>query len=274
MSRDLSQNERRLAALAAIGVLWGALLLAIGFRLVFVAAVIGGLLLAATAALQGRAIVSALEPRVRGGGIQLRAATGAASARAGRIDWSARREALGNRASTARQLAATGSRRATAAGGAAAAAVESRGRELAAKRTAAPAQPARSDAMRLNEQAAVLRSEEHYGEALEKSERALAIFRRLDDKHGTALTLNGLGLTQARAGDEAGALDSYETAVSLLTELGDSHGAGRVLANLGALHRGQGHEAQARAAWSDALERFEPGTPEYDRMARQLQLAS
>ena len=33
MSRDLSQNERRLAALAAIGVLWGAFLVAIGFSL-------------------------------------------------------------------------------------------------------------------------------------------------------------------------------------------------------------------------------------------------
>ena len=115
--------------------------------------------------------------------------------------------------------------------------------------------------MRLNEQAAVLRSEERLGEAIELSEQALAIFRTLGDTHGTALTLNGLGLTQARIGDEAGALDSYETAVSLLTELGDSHGAGRVLANLGALHRGQGHDAQARAAWNEALERFEPGRP-------------
>jgi tetratricopeptide (TPR) repeat protein len=274
MSRDLSQNERRLAALAAIGVLWGALLLAIGFAFIFVAALIGGLLLAAAAALQGRAIVSALEPRLRGGGVRLRAATGAASARVGRIDWSGKREALRSRASTARQVAATGSRRAIAAGGAAATVVESRGRELAAKRTAAPAQPGRSDAMRLNEQAAVLRSEERYGEALELSERALAIFRRFDDTHGTALTLNGLGLTQARAGDEAGALDSYETAVALLTRIGDGHGAGRVLANLGVLHRGRGHDAQARAAWSEALDRFEPGTPEHDRMAQQLKLAS
>jgi tetratricopeptide (TPR) repeat protein len=274
MSRDLSQNERRLAALAAIGVLWGALLLAIGFAFVFVVAVIGGLLLAATAVLQGRVIVSTLEPRIRGAGAQLRGATGVASSRVGRIDWSGKREALGSRASTARQLAATGSRRAVAAGGVAAAAVESRGRELAAKRMPATAQPGRNDAMRLNERAAVLRSEERYGEALELTEQALVIYRRLDDTHGTALTLNGLGLTQARAGDEAGALDSYETAVALLTRIGDSHGAGRVLANLGVLHRGQGHDAQARAAWSEALERFEPGTPEHNRMAEQLKLAS
>ena len=152
--------------------------------------------------------------------------------------------------------------------------VESRGRELAARRTARPAAPDRREAMRLSQQAAVLRAEEQLTEAVEAGERALAIFRTLDDAHGAALTLNGLGLTQARMGDEAGALDSYETAVALLTEIGDSHGAGRVLANLGALHRGQGHDAAARAAWSDALERLEPGTPEHDRMAQQLRIAS
>ena len=273
MSRDLSQNERRLAALGAIGLLWGALLVAIGFSFLFVVAVIGVLLVGATVGLQGRALVSALGPRLRGAGGKLRSATGTASARVGRIDWGTKREALGGRAAAARRLAASGSRRAIAAGGAAASAVESRGRELAAKRTAAP-EPGRREALRLNEQAAVLRSEERFGEALELSEQALAIFRRLGADHGTALTLNGLGLTQARAGADAGALDSYETAVGLLTKLGDSHGAGRVLANLGALHRGQGHEAQARAAWNDALERFEPGTPEHDRMAQQLRLAS
>ena len=109
----------------------------------FVVAVIGGLLLAATAGLQGRVIVSTLEPRVRGAGAQLRGATGAASARVGRIDWSGKREALGQpRRRLRERLAATGSRRAVAAGGAAAAAVESRGQELAAQaRRTAPAQP-------------------------------------------------------------------------------------------------------------------------------------
>ena len=267
MSRELSQNERRLAALAAIGLLWAALLVAIGFTLLFVVLVVGALLVIAAAALRGRALVSAL-----------RDATGGASARVGRIDWAGKREAAGRRGSAARQRAASSSRRALAAGGAAVSAVESRGqelrRELGAKRAARPAEPSRRDALRLNEQAAVLRSEERLGEALELSEQALAIFRKHGDTHGTALTLNGLGLTQSRIGDEAGALDSYETAVALLTELGDSHGAGRVLANLGALHRGQGHDAQARAAWNDALERLEPGTPEHDRMAQQLGLAS
>ena len=133
----------------------------------------------------------------------------------GRIDWAGKREAVGRHATAARALAASSSRRALAAGGAAVASVESRGlelrRELGAKRAAPPAASGRREAMRLNEQAAVLRSEERLGEAIELSEQALAIFRTLGDTHGTALTLNGLGLTQARIGDEAGALDSYET---------------------------------------------------------------
>jgi tetratricopeptide (TPR) repeat protein len=278
MSRELSQNERRLAALAAIGLLWGALLVAIGFAVLFVVAVLGGLLLTAAAALQCRALISGLKPRLRRTRVLLLGAGRAVSARIGRIDWTGKRDAAGRRAAAARRMAANSSQRALAAGGAAVAAVESRGqelrRELGAKRAAKPAAPDPREALRLNEQAAVLRSEERLGEALELSEQALAIFRALGDTHGTALTLNGLGLTQSRVGDEAGALDSYEAAVALLTELGDSHGAGRVLANLGALHRGQGHDAQARAAWNDALERFEPGTPEHDRMARQLKLAS
>ena len=91
-----------------------------------------------------------------------------------------------------------------------------------------------------------LRQAGWYEEALAHGEQALEIFRALGDRRSEALTLNGIGLTQARIGDETGALDSYETAVALLSELGDSHGAGRVLANLGALHLGQGQDEQAR----------------------------
>jgi tetratricopeptide (TPR) repeat protein len=52
MSRDLSQNERRLAALAAIGVLWGAFLIAIGFSPALVVLVLGGALVLVSAHLQ------------------------------------------------------------------------------------------------------------------------------------------------------------------------------------------------------------------------------
>src|SRR4029450_13291055 len=128
----------------------------------------------------------------------------------------------------------------------------------------------KSEAMRLNEQAAGLRQEGTFEQALEVGQQALELFAGLGDRRGGALTLNGIGLTQARMGDEAGALDSYEAAVALLTELGDSHGAGRVLANMGALESGQGHDEQARAYLHDALERLEPGSVEHDRTAQQL----
>ena len=76
MSRELTQNERRLAVLGAIALLWGACLVTIGFTLTFVAVVVGGLLLVAIVGLQGRAIVAAVKPRAHQVGGRLRGATG------------------------------------------------------------------------------------------------------------------------------------------------------------------------------------------------------
>jgi tetratricopeptide (TPR) repeat protein len=227
MPRELSQNGRRLAALAAVGLLWGAFLIAIGFPVPLVMLALGGVILGAAAALERHTVV----PRLLGVGRT-------EFARVSRIDWAAKLSVA-----------------------------EAQVRRLRRR-------PGRRDAMRLSEHAAALRQEGRPGDAVEPIEEALAIFRRVGDRRGEAVTLNRLGLTQARIGDEAGALDSYETAVGILTELGDSHGAGRVLANLGALQRGQGHQEQARATWIDALERLEPGSPEHDRTAQQLKLAS
>ena len=289
MSRELTRNERRLGMLALTGLFWGAFLVAIGFTIASVAIVLGLLLMAAAVALQGRAIAAPFMPRARvaagwtaarwrASDAALHRVADATAARVGRVDWAGKRDAAAGRAAAARRTAAAGSRRALAAGSAAVSTVGSRAQELrgglAERQRPQPPKLGRGDAMRLNEQAAALRQDGRLDEALELGEQALAIFRTLGDPRGKALTLNGLGLTQARLGDEPGALDSYETAVALLSELGDSHGAGRVLANVGALHRGQGHDAQARAAWSDALERLEPGTVEHDRTAEQLRLAS
>ena len=54
MSRELSRNQRRLAAIAAFGVFWGAFLVTIGFSLLLVVIVVGGLVGAAAIGLQGR----------------------------------------------------------------------------------------------------------------------------------------------------------------------------------------------------------------------------
>jgi tetratricopeptide (TPR) repeat protein len=278
MSRELSRKRQRLAALAAFGVFWGAFLVTIGFRPLHVVILIGGLVAVAAVALEGRHAAAQLRSHASQAGVwaagRARAvwamalrASRAASARVARVDWQGLRVGARRRAVTVRELAAVASRGTLAAGGAAVQAVEGQARTL--RRQLADARR-RTDALRLNEQAAVLRQEGRYEQALEASERALERFRAVGDRRNEALTLNGIGLTQARTGDESGALDSYETAVALLSDLGDSHGAGRVLANLGMLYLGQGQDEHARAAWQDALERLEPGSIEHDQTAQQL----
>ena len=292
MSRELSRNQRRLAAIAAFGVFWGAFLVTIGFSLLLVVIVIGGLVGAAALGLGGRRAIAAVLVRARRTGAHvagrgraadaaaLRAARGVSS-RVARIDWQALRHSARRRAEPATRagrqaaaaaggLAAAGSKRVVAVGGAAVTAVESQAKTVRRDLTDSRR---KSEATRLNEQVAALRQEGTFEQALEVGHQALEIFRALGDQRGEALTLNGIGLTQARMGDEAGALDSYETAVALLTEVGDSHGAGRVLANMGALESGQGHDEQARAYLHDALERLEPGSVEHDRTAQQLRRA-
>ena len=286
MSAEISRNRRRLAALGGFCLFWGALLVAIGFPPLFVVVVLGGIVLVGAIHVEGPRTAAALSPHahrastwLRDGGRAAGGTAGAvshrASARVSRIDWESLRASgrlraqnaarIGASAASATGAAATAtSRRLAAASGAAATSIGDAQRRHAAAR----------EARRLNEQAAALRHEGKPELALEVGERALQLVREAGDRHGEALTLNGIGLAQARTGDEIGALDSYETAVTLLSELGDRHAAGLVLANLGALHKGQGDEEQARAAWVDALERLEPGTPEHERTEQQLRIAS
>ena len=292
MARELSRNQRRLAAIAAFGVFWGAFLVTIGFKLLYVAIAFVVLVGAAALGLGGRRSLgtlrhhasragTAVAGRGRVAGAATVGASRAASSRVARIDWQGLRGGARRRAApvaragrqaaaTAGELASAGSKRVAAAGGAAATAVESQARTV--RREVADARR-RGEATKLNERAAVLRQEGSFEQALEVGNQALELFRALGDRRGEALTLNGIGLTQGRMGDEAGALDSYETAVALLTELGDSHGAGRVLANMGTLESGQGHDEQARAYLHDALEHLEPGSVEHDRTAQQLRRA-
>ena len=282
MFHELSGNQRRLAAIGALGVFWGALLVTVGVNVLVVVGLVAAVLVVAVLGLEGRRLARGARSWAQRAGLRTSAAAGAVSARTGAVDWAglrarARRQADGiaragrRGAVAARSGAAAGSRRVVAAGGAAAATLEAQAREIRLPQVTRP--QGRHEALKLNERAAAARQRGDDEEALALGEQALEIVRALGDRHGEALTLNGIGLTQARSGDEAGAVDSYEAAVAILTELGDSHGAGRVLANLGALHRSQGHDEQAQAYLHDALERLEPGTPEHDRTAQQLRLA-
>ena len=261
-AQEPTDNRRRLAALAGLIVLWGACLVTIGFDPVLVAPVVVAGVAAAALAFEGRRIRASV------------------SAWALDIHWRSLRDRFRRHAQEAARLGTQGMeavRRALVASYRRALAATRAARENRLPRRSPPPTLESADgsrqARKLNEQAASSRQDGRAEEAIALGEQALQIFRSLGDQRGAALTLNGLGLAQARVGDEASAVDSYETAISLLTALGDTHSAGRVLANLGALHRGQGHDAQARACWNDALERFEPGSVEYDRTAQQLRLA-
>jgi tetratricopeptide (TPR) repeat protein len=238
-----------MAAVAAFGAFWAALLVTVGFPLLLVAGLYVALVAGLALASEGRRTFSALAPRARQVGRDLADGGRAIRGRVDGIDWSPLRTRL-DRVTTA-SAARTGAVR----------------RRLADARSQ---HSARAEAQRLNAEAATLRQRGELDAALEAGERALELVRGLGDRHAEALTLNGLGLTQARLGDEAAAVDSYEAAVAILTELGDLHGAGRVLANLGALHLDLGHADEARARWVDALERLEPGSPEHERTAEQL----
>ena len=65
MSRDLSRNQRRLVVLAAFAVFWGAFLVTIGFRPLYVAILVGGLLAAAAIGLEGRRAAAVLRAHAR-----------------------------------------------------------------------------------------------------------------------------------------------------------------------------------------------------------------
>ena len=161
------------------------------------------------------------------------------SSRADRLARTARQALVGAAESAGRararsrvaagELAAAASRRTLAAGGLAVTAVDRQARSVRRNLADARRQERRPAHQRAGRPSLARRAVT--SRRWRPSERALELFRSVGDRRSEALTLNGIGLAQARTGDESGALDSYETAVALLSDLGDAHGAGRVLAN-------------------------------------------
>jgi tetratricopeptide (TPR) repeat protein len=249
---ERARTRRRLAALAAFCAFWAALLVTIGFPVWLVLLGYAALVVSLAVVFEGRAVAGRVE----------------------QVDLAPVRAGAGRRARDVASLTRRVSARARAAGRAAAARAGAEAGTVRAR--VAESRAARADhqeALALNAKAAALRHEGDLDGALEAGERALELLRRRGERRAEALTLNGIGLIQARLGDEAAAVDAYEAAIAILGELGDGHGAGRVLANLGALHLDLGQEDEARARWTDALERLEPGSPEHERTAEQLRLA-
>ena len=92
------------------------------------------------------------------------------------------------------------------------------------------------------------------GDALK--EESLGISRLLDDKHGTAVCLNGMGVVHREMGDLARARELMEESLVLWRELGDQQAVARGLSNLASIVAMQGDSAGARELHAQSLAVF------------------
>lgn len=74
-----------------------------------------------------------------------------------------------------------------------------------------------------------------FKEALQCDRKAIKLYQTLDDKHGLAYALNGLGVSLSDMGLNHEALKNYLEAERILTELQDSSGMQMVFLNLGVI---------------------------------------
>jgi hypothetical protein len=130
------------------------------------------------------------------------------------------------------------------------------------------------EAWQLNAEGVEHRREGRTAAAVDAHERAVALFRQVADDRSEGLALNNLGLALMTEEDEVGAIDAFERALALLGRTGDRQSEGRVLANLGTLHRRLDRQEAALAYWRQALTRLDADSPEHERMAELVELAS
>ncbi|MFB2837874.1 tetratricopeptide repeat protein [Floridanema evergladense] len=72
-----------------------------------------------------------------------------------------------------------------------------------------------------------------YSEVLKYYEQGLVIMRKIGDRKGEALTLNGIGRTNAAINKKEEALNFYEQALTIMREVKDKTGEATVLFNIG-----------------------------------------
>lgn len=130
------------------------------------------------------------------------------------------------------------------------------------------------EAWALNSAGVEHRREGRPAAAVDAHERAVTLFRQASDDRNEGLALNNLGLALMSEGDDVGAIDSFERALALLEKSGDRQSEGRVLANLGTLHRRLDRQEAALVYWRQALTRLDADSPEHERMAELLEVAS
>ena len=92
----------------------------------------------------------------------------------------------------------------------------------------------------------VCAASQNYGEAAVYYNRALAVYRQVNDKGGEAEMFTGLG-------DKRKALDFYEQALPLQRQVGDRGGEATTLNNIGGVHDALGDKRKALDFYEQAL---------------------
>jgi tetratricopeptide (TPR) repeat protein len=90
-------------------------------------------------------------------------------------------------------------------------------------------------------------------ETLEEYEESLAIFRKLEDRHGEGRSLNNLANVYHSRDYGAEAITLYEQSLDIRRELGERMAEGHTLNNLGAVYQSQGRWAEAITAHEQSL---------------------
>ena len=255
MSRELSGNQRRLAALGALALFWGALLAAVGLAPLLAVGVIVLVVAALAIGIEGHRLFALARDRLRpagaravalggradawvaargrAGGAAVKRSFSAAGTRVERVDWEGLRAgahrrtatavASGRRgASTVGRHASAGSRRALEAGRTAATSIEARAREAATSVEARAREARTARAPRLDPSI----------EALKLNERAASLRQH---------------------GETAEALALGEQALDLFRALGERHGEALTLNGLGLTQARSGDESGAVDSYEKAV---------------------
>ncbi|MER7497966.1 tetratricopeptide repeat protein [Streptomyces pharetrae] len=119
------------------------------------------------------------------------------------------------------------------------------------------------EAQALNFTGLALRQAGDVLQAVANHERALELFRQVDDRHGQAQALNNLGMCHQQSGQASLALREHRQAADMYEEAGDTRGRAQALNNLGLAQCGTRdfHQAlatyeRARALFAEAGDRY------------------
>jgi hypothetical protein len=275
--------RRRIAAMAAMALLMGGLLVAIGFG-AFVLALLAALVIVIAVVAfvavwpevrshlgvwvrrlreGGRTIAVTLLPLWRQtllhgeGGIRRASRSSVVTAKS-----------VGSRASAlAQSAAASGSR-------AAHALMQTALSTTARIASRVPQTDPRVKALRLNAAGTQYRRDGLYDHAVECHRRALEILRALDDRQAVALTQSNMALALSHAGDDGWAIGLFEEAATILRELGDEEHEAQIIANLGLAHRRYGRKEEGDDVLQLALSKLTPASSAYQAIEAELRRAS